>query len=189
MPDAGTNGDWQRYLNFRCTGCGNCCRRTHVLITEDDVRRIEREAGRPVSEFVRFVPEEDIALEKRSPWWIRFSGGRAAMTLRHRKGGACVFLDDADRCTIYEHRPVTCREHPFELEVSAGGALEFIALSDIVECPHDWDGCISRRELVAVARWNQRQSDAYLDDVQRWNRRRKGRKTRPGFLRYLGFDV
>ncbi len=184
-----TDDGWQRYLNFRCTGCGNCCRRTQVLVTDEDVRRIERGVGLPVADFIRFVPEEDIGLEKRSPWWIRFGGRRAAMALRHRPGGACVFLDDENRCTIYEHRPITCHEHPFEVEVSDAGKLEFIALSDIVDCPHDWDGNISKRDVIATSRRNGKQSDAYLDDVQRWNRRRKGPKTRPAFLRYLGFDA
>lgn len=180
---------WQRYLNFRCTGCGNCCRRTHVLVTDEDVRRIERGAGRSPKDFLRFVGDDDIQIEQRSPWWIRFDSGRGVLALKHRRGGACIFLDDEDRCTIYEHRPVTCREHPFEVEVSDSGKLEFIALSDIVECPHDWDGTISRREMIATSRWNEQQSDEFLDDVQRWNRRRKRGKTRPGFLRYLGFDV
>ena len=187
--DATPDGDWQRYLNFRCTGCGNCCRRTHVLVTDEDLRRIERGVGLPVADFVHFVPEADLKLEQRSAWWVRFDGGRGAMALRHRRGGACMFLDEEQRCTIYEHRPVTCREHPFEVELSDTGALNFIALSDIVECPHDWDGNISRRDVIKTSRWNQKQSDVFLDDVGRWNRRRKGRKTRPGFLRFLGFDV
>jgi Fe-S-cluster containining protein len=180
---------WQRYLNFRCTGCGNCCRGTHVLITDEDVRRVEQGTGKAAIDFVRFVPEDDVALEKRSPWWIRLGSKRAALALKHRPGGACTFLDDENRCSIYEHRPVTCREHPFEPEVSDSGKLEFIGLSDIVDCPHDWDGRIKRRDVVKTSRWNERQSDAYLDEVQHWNRRRSGRKTRPGFLRFLGFDA
>lgn len=189
MPQDDRDEGWQRYLNFRCTGCGNCCRRTHVLVTDEDIRRIERGVGRAATEFIRFVPEDDVGIEKRSPWWIRLSGTRAVMALKHRVGGACMFLDDEDRCTIYEHRPVTCREHPFEVEVSDAGKLEFISLSDIVDCPHDWDGDIKRRDVVATSRWNEKQSDVYLDEVQRWNRRRRGAKTRPAFLRYLGFDA
>ena len=180
--------DWRKYLKFRCTGCGNCCRRTTVLVGDEDVRRLEEGAGRQAREFIRFAPESDVQIEQRSPWWIRFGDVRAVMALRHRPGGACIFLDDDNRCTVYEHRPVTCREHPFEATISDTGAVQHIALSDIVDCPHAWDGQISCREVKAVARWNERQSDSYLDEVARWNRRRQGRKTRPAFLRYLGFD-
>ena len=180
--------DWQKYLGFRCTGCGNCCRGTIVMVTDADMRRLEQDAGRPLKELVRFVNEGDVRIEKRSPWWIRLGETRAVLALRHRQGGACTFLDDDNRCTIYEHRPIACREHPLDVTVSDRGAVEHIALSDIVECPHDWDGKQTRRELRALNSWNAEQSDAYLDEVERWNRLRSIRKTRPGFLRYLGFD-
>lgn len=187
MPD-----DWRRLLGFRCTGCGNCCRGTIVMLTDADVDRIAQGTGRPISDFVRFVDEDVANIPRRSPWWIRFEHAgrktRAVMALRHRPGGACVFLDDDNRCTIYEHRPVTCREHPFEVDLSDTGAVVHVALSDIVECPHDWDGCVTRRELRGVVNWNERQSDAFIARLQRWNRRRRGPRTRPAFLRYLGYD-
>ena len=177
--------DWRALLNFRCTGCGNCCRRTIVMITDGDVARIAEGTGRPAAGFVRFVPEAVADLPLRSPWWVRFDGARAVMALRHRPGGACTFLDDGNRCTIYAHRPVTCREHPFEITLSETLAVEHVAISAIVECPHAWDGHNTRRELREVVRWNERQSDPYLERVRTWNRRR-GRRTRPEFLRYLG---
>lgn len=181
--------DWQKYLNFRCTGCGNCCRRTTVMVTDEDIHRIQRGVGLPADDFIHFVDQKDVNLPKRGPWWVHFGPKRAVMALRHRAGGACIFLDNEQRCTIYEHRPVTCREHPLDLDFSDNGAIELITLSDIVDCPHDWDGNLTRTELRRVAKWNERQSDRYLDEVERWNRRRTIRKTRPAFLRYLGFDT
>ena len=181
--------NWKKYLNFRCTGCGNCCRRTIVMITDEDIHRIECGTGRSASSFVRFVDQEEINLPKRGPWWVNFNAKRAVMALRHRPGGACIFLDDSERCTIYEDRPVTCREHPLDVDLSDNGAVQNITLSDIVECPHDCDGDITRRELRSVAKWNEKQSDNYLNEVESWNRSRRRTKTRPGFLRYLGFDA
>ena len=159
------------------------------MVTDQDVRRLEEGTGIPAREFLRFVEETDVVLEKRSPWWIRFGERRALLALRHRPGGACYFLDEDDRCTVYEHRPVTCHEHPFEVTISDSGALQHIELSDIVECPHDWDGHATKSEIKMVALRNERQSDSYLDEVSRWNRRRQGPRTRPAFLRYLGFDA
>lgn len=180
--------DWRKYLGFRCTGCGNCCRRTVVMLTDADVGRIIAGTGERAEDFVRFVSEAEAQIEQRSPFWVRFDGARGVMALRHRAGGACVFLDDDDRCTIYEHRPVTCREHPLEVELSDSGAVETIALSDIVDCPHDWDGGLRRRDLAKVVRRNERQSEPYLDRVIAWNRRRRGPKTRPAFLSFLGLS-
>ena len=180
--------DWRKYLKFRCTGCGNCCVGTVVMLTDADVGRITEGTGREVTEFVRFVPQADVHIPKRDPWWVRVGAQKAVMALKWKRG-RCVFLDAENRCTIYEHRPVTCREHPFEIDVDAGRRITDIRLSTIVDCPHDWDGKISQREMKAVAAWNDRQSDAYLEKVIAWNRALSGRKTRPGFLRFLGFRV
>ena len=178
--------DWQRLLKFRCTGCGNCCRGTVIIVSDVDVRRIVGGTGRPAREFICFVGDEEMTLDKRSPWWIRFDGERAVMALRHRRDD-CIFLE-GDDCTVYEHRPVTCREHPFNTTISTTGAVEYLSLSRVVPCPHEWDGHQTRRELSALRRWNDRQSDEYLDRVRTWNRRAEGPKTPRAFLRYLGLE-
>jgi hypothetical protein len=67
--------------------------------------------------------------------------------------------------------------------------VEKISLSKIVKCPHAWDGNISRRELHKVQTWNERQEELYLKKVREWNQRHAGLKTRPEFLRFLGFSV
>jgi hypothetical protein len=40
-----------------------------------------------------------------------------------------------------------------------------------------------------VQTWNERQEESYLKKVHQWNRRKTGPKTRPAFLRFLGFSV
>lgn len=176
---------WQKYLRFRCTGCGNCCRETVVLLTDADVKRISEGTGKLPNEFVRFFGKDAVEMGQRHPLWVQFDSGRAVMGLKWRTGH-CVFLDDDNRCGIYEHRPVVCREHPFNVTLSDTGAVERISLSRVVECPHDWDGRNSLREIRTVVRWNERQSDVYSERVKAWNRRRSAPRTRPGFLRYLG---
>ena len=123
------------------------------------------------------------------PLWVKFNDHKAVMALRSIVD-RCVFLDDdTNLCTIYEHRPVTCRDHPFNVTFSDTGAVEKISLSQIVKCPHAWDGNISRRELRRVQTCNERQEEIYLKKVREWNRSKTGQKTRPGFLRFLGFSV
>lgn len=178
--------DWRKYLGFRCTGCGNCCRETVVLLTDADVVRIAEGTGKAPREFVRFFGPDTVEMGSRHPLWVRFDGGRAVMALKWQ-GGHCIFLDSDNRCSIYDHRPVTCREHPFNVTLSDTGAVERISLSRVVKCPHDWDGRASLNAIRSVVRWNERQSDAYEEKVKVWNRRRGETRTRPGFLRYLGF--
>jgi Fe-S-cluster containining protein len=181
--------DWQKYLKFRCTGCGNCCRDTVVCVTDADVRRIVDSTGESPLKFVRFFTHDEISMSTKDPLWVHFKDEKAVMALRsiHDR---CIFLDHkTNLCTIYEHRPVTCRDHPFNVTFSDSGAVEKISLSKIVKCPHAWDGNISRRELRKVQTWNEQQEDSYVKKVREWNRSKAGQKTRPEFLRFLGFSI
>ncbi len=69
--------------------CSDCCLKTEMLLSEDDVKRI-RALGFQKDYFV---------FEKNG--WLQ---------LRNRKG-SCVFLDEG-KCSIYKHRPNGCRFYP-----------------------------------------------------------------------------
>jgi Fe-S-cluster containining protein len=181
--------DWRRYLKFRCTGCGNCCRDTVVCITDEDAQRICEGTGRSPLSFVRFYSHDEIAMSDNDPSWVRLNGGRRVMALKKIRD-RCIFLDNAsNRCTVYEHRPVTCRDHPFNLSFSSRGALQKISLSRIVKCPHAWDGNVRRRELRVINNWNERQQETYVRKIRAWHRIRSGRKSAKDFLRFLGLAV
>ena len=177
--------DWRRLLKFRCTGCGNCCRGTVVMVGDDDIRRLAAGTGRDPRSFIRFVGKDSITLDKRSPWWLRLRRRRFVLALQHRHR-ACIFLGEDNLCTVYEHRPLACREHPFHLQHTESGALWRMSMSRVVHCPHAWDGDLKRRDLVALSRWTARESEAYTEKVRLWNRRRPRAATRLAFLRYLG---
>ena len=177
--------DWERLLKFRCTGCGNCCRETMVMLTDADIRRLMEGTGRPWHEFARFIPEGDITMDKRSPWWLRLRARRYVLILRWQRR-ACVFLGADNRCTVYEHRPVACREHPFSIDYSETGALVHLSKSRVGRCPNEWDGKQSRRALVALSRWTDRESAAYQERLKEWNRLHPASRTRASFLRFLG---
>ncbi len=178
---------WEKYLKFRCTGCGNCCRDTVVCINDEDIRRIAEGTGKPPTEFVKFFAHDEIAMSHNDPLWLRFDRGKAVMGLRKSRD-RCIFLDNqTNRCGIYEHRPITCRDHPVNVSFSDTGAVVKMSLSRVVKCPHAWDGDISKRELRRVQTLNQRDETSYLEKVSAWNHRKDGPRTIPGFLRFLGF--
>lgn len=180
---------WEKYLKFRCTGCGNCCRDTVICITDGDVKRIVNATGLAPLKFVKFYDHDEVSMSENDPLWVSFAGRKAVMGLRSTQG-RCVFLDDrTNRCGIYEVRPVTCRDHPFNVSLSDTGALKNISLSRIVKCPHEWDGNIAKRELRRVRTWNERQEGRYLEKLKVWNRQKNGPRTQPAFLRFLGFSV
>lgn len=179
---------WQKFLKFNCTGCGNCCRDTVVCLTDADVRRIVDNTGRKAETFVQFYDEDEVALGSRSPFWVTFERKRAVMGLRWTRGH-CMFLDADNRCTMYEHRPVTCRQHPFDIKLSDSGAVTGLTISLVVECPHDWSGQLTRRGLRSLLCWNDRQTTSYFAKIRRWNDVYEQRRTMPAFLAFLGFGA
>lgn len=63
--------------------CGHCCRQSSIMIEEADALLLAGVTGRSIN----YAPVDASA-------WA---------------GKACVFLDANDNCSVYEHRPMTCR--------------------------------------------------------------------------------
>jgi len=80
-----------------CTQCGNCCRSLNVYLVPNDVQRLSDGIDIPLSDIVeRYIdkPSAEIFGE-----WGTF------------KQQPCGFLN-GKLCTVYEHRPETCRTYP-----------------------------------------------------------------------------
>lgn len=76
-----------------CTQCGNCCRHLDVYLTPQDGERLAARIDIPLAEIVdysRAQEEGEWGVFRRKP---------------------CQFLQ-GNLCTVYEHRPVSCREYP-----------------------------------------------------------------------------
>ncbi len=172
-------------LKFRCTGCGNCCKGTAVYITPEDIHRIVDGAGKSPREFIRFFYDKFLTIAKRDTFAIHLGTRRAVMGLKWNSGH-CMFLGKDNMCTIYDHRPVTCRQHPFNVTLSNAGAVERLSLSRIVECFYELNGKVSRRHLSQLLYWNDKQTVAYEKTVKAWNKTNPKKQTRNAFLRFLG---
>ena len=107
------------------------------------------------------------------------------MGLRRNSRG-CQYLDGDDRCTIYEHRPVTCRRYPFDVEFDEGGGIECLSISGSVECPYELNGYNTLGQIKAICTWEEEEEVPYYDKVKVWNRGSNlgGKKA---FLKHLGF--
>ena len=89
---------------YDCDNCpAYCCSYPRVIVEQPDIRRLASHLA---------ISEEDA--------WRRFTkkGEEAGeRVLRHQPdvhfGSVCRFLDtETRRCTVYEARPVACREFP-----------------------------------------------------------------------------
>lgn len=173
----------QKFLKFRCTGCGNCCKDVIVPVTSEDVQRIKRGTGQASEEIVEYYDSSEIDTGSRDPGWIKMRAGRRILGLK-KKRGACQYLKD-DRCTIYEHRPVTCRRYPFNLALDEHGRLKKLSIHDAVKCLYELNGKQTHRELKATSEWEDREDGLYHTLVKAWNRNHPT-GTKKEFLRYLG---
>ncbi len=93
---------------WSCHSCGDCCRTLVGHVTEAERRRLD---------------EQDWEGEIGAAAHVRSGRGWA---LNKRPDGACVFLDDRNRCRIHSKfgesaKPLACRIFPFSVRATARG--------------------------------------------------------------------
>jgi len=180
----------EKYLKFRCTECGNCCSDTIVPVTDEDVRRMMHGTGLKAGDVATFYKKSDFDDGGEGLEFANLDGGRRTLGLRKRmdkENGreACKFFKD-NRCSVYEHRPVTCRVWPFTLRFDATGRrLSHLSINGSLPCPYELDSKNTVSELVATWRWDDRQDAAWSAKVKEWNRTHTA-GSEADFLAYLG---
>lgn len=96
-------------VTYGCTMCGDCCRSYHILVTDEERRRIEALDFRGKVDRLADAPRTK---KSREPGSAKFHA------LDRVPGGACVFLGERNQCLIHEHfgedaKPLTCRLYPY----------------------------------------------------------------------------
>ena len=90
-----------------------------------------------------------------------------------------------DRCTIYEHRPMTCRVYPFNIELDEEGRrMVGMDINDAVDCPYQLDGKNSKKEVLRVNLKEDEQDGEYWALVEEWNEHFEG-ETQKEFLKFI----
>jgi hypothetical protein len=98
--------DPQILKQFRCSGCGECCRWTGaVLLTDSDLSRLAAHLNMSEQEFI--------------DRHTRLAPNRQQLALLDQQDGSCAFLD-GNQCSIYEARPEQCRTFPYAWSVAEG---------------------------------------------------------------------
>jgi uncharacterized protein len=100
---------WQRYRKGMCDDCRAGCCRLPVEVRIMDLLRMEL-----VSEFETEEPLKNTAKRLMKEGVVaHFNHRESIFTLSQHSSGDCYYLDrQTRRCTIYEKRPDTCRQHP-----------------------------------------------------------------------------
>lgn len=100
---------WIKYKSTLCESCMASCCTLPVEVKIPDLIRMQLldafEAGEPPKTLAKKL--------KKAGWVDHFNFASDTFTLAQRSNGDCIFLDaDSRRCTVYEKRPDTCRNHP-----------------------------------------------------------------------------
>ncbi len=91
---------------MRCTRCGVCCKETEMLLSAEDIERLER-IGYERGFFAQCDPQ-------------------GYFTLRNRRGN-CFFYDDAKHvCKVRSSRPLGCRIYPVIYDEDNGIVVDSI---------------------------------------------------------------
>lgn len=182
----------ERFLKFRCTGCGNCCKDPLLPLTDRDVLRITERTGARPETFVRWVDRNGIDMDDEPEAFVRLKEGKRVMIMRQGAGG-CHFLGKDDRCSIYSQRPLGCRIFPFDPSYDKQGQLVRLKLIQATECLYELDGDNDAGTVQRLHGRHDRATTSYHERVATWNqeqsrRKRQGRsvQTARDFLAFLG---
>lgn len=94
--------------NWDCHVSGSCCKEYRVILTEEEMKRIEDQNWDIENELGGLSPFMKMGLFRKRHF------------LNHREDGSCVFLGEEGRCRIhekfgYETKPLPCRLFPYVL--------------------------------------------------------------------------
>ncbi len=182
----------ERFLKFRCTGCGNCCKDPLLPLTDRDVARITQRTGAPAESFVRWVDRHGIDMDEEPEAFVKLRPGKRVMVMRQGRGG-CHFLGKDDRCSIYSSRPLGCRIFPFDPTFSKDGKLRRLKLIQATDCLYELDGGSDPNGIRQLHERHEGATGAYHQRIAEWNtqqtkRTRQGKsvQTARDFLSFLG---
>lgn len=91
---------------MRCTHCGMCCQETDMLLSTQDISRLESE-GYNKAAFVRF-DKDGYAL------------------LRNYQGHCVFYFEKTHSCKVYSFRPSGCRVYPVIYDDETGVIVDKI---------------------------------------------------------------
>lgn len=163
------SADKEQFLRAECVCCGNCCRQPIVPVNDSDVLRLHKGTGKKIESFVSMYAGTQVELEPDGDYVIHFAHGSRVMGLR-RKDGKCVFQDDNNRCSVYEHRPVTCRTFPLAVFLDAKGSIRCLSFIGDITCQRKTGKKRDLKEIRELARWEDAEDRKYYRKVRKWNK-------------------
>lgn len=99
-----------------CLTCANCCKTTSPIFRDVDIDRIAKHLGMRPGDFA----EKNLHIDEDGDWVLNSS--------------PCLFLEEDNRCSIYDVRPKACREYPHTDRKNMSQILELTYRNSLL-CP------------------------------------------------------
>ncbi|MDQ3191104.1 MAG: YkgJ family cysteine cluster protein [Bacteroidota bacterium] len=84
----------EAFEKIDCLDCGNCCKTTSPIFYQKDIERLSKHFRLRPSNFI----EKYLHIDEDKDFVLN--------------SAPCPFLGDDNECTVYDHRPMACREYP-----------------------------------------------------------------------------
>lgn len=101
-------GRWTHYKKGMCDTCEGLCCYMPVEVQTSDLIRL----GILADFHLEMSLKEQIKDALKHPGVSRYTASTEKFTLAQKPDSSCFFLDANKRCTQYDQRPETCRNHP-----------------------------------------------------------------------------
>jgi Fe-S-cluster containining protein len=82
------------FQKIDCLECANCCKTTSPIFRDIDIKRIAKHFRMKENQFI----DQYLLMDAESDYVLKQS--------------PCTFLENDNKCSIYEYRPLACREYP-----------------------------------------------------------------------------
>jgi Fe-S-cluster containining protein len=180
----------EQLSRFRCTECGECCRRHRVPVTDSDLLRLTRATGKRAPEFVEWLAPANVDMTGEPECFVELRQGRRLLVLAMRDG-ACQFFDG--RCKVYSARPASCRTFPLEATLGTSDRVVHLHMLPDAACTGAFDGSPDEPGIAARHRIRTEELAHYAERVAVWNKRQRLRRMLGrlaerdvAFFRFLG---
>ena len=99
-----------------CLQCANCCKTTSPIFIQTDIDRLAKVFRMKSSQFI----DEYLHMDEEGDFVLNSS--------------PCPFLNEDNKCLVYESRPKACREYPHTNRKNMHGILN-LSLRNTLVCP------------------------------------------------------
>lgn len=82
------------FRDIDCLSCANCCKTTSPIFREIDIKRLAKRLNLKAADFI----DQYLHIDEDKDYVLNSS--------------PCAFLMDDNKCSVYEDRPLACREYP-----------------------------------------------------------------------------